>query len=282
MIATPIVNHHCHLGEGPLWHPEEKVLYWTDIEAGDLYRYDPGTGESGICLRGDKLGGMTLQVDGSLLLFMNKGGIRLWRDEKLIDIHVDIPDERETRFNDVIADPRGRVFCGLMGTPSREGHLYLLGTDHSLTLVLDEVGCSNGIGFPSNGKQMYFTDSNRAIFLYDYDAETGEIANRREFYRSPITGVVPDGMTVDAEDHVWTAQWGGSCVIRLRPDGTEADRIEVPEAKFVTSVAFGGDGLSDLYITTAKQDDSGENAGAVFMVRPGVGGVPEFRSAVRV
>ncbi len=89
-------------------------------------------------------------------------------------------------------------------------------------------------------------------------------------------------MTVDAEGCVWTAQWGGGCVIRLSPDGAEIARVTVPGAKFVTSVAFAGDDLGDLYITTAKQNDTGENAGAIFLLRPGVHGVPEFRSAVRV
>ena len=71
----------------------------------------------------------------------------------------EIADERETRFNDVIADPEGRVFCGTMPTQARNGRLYRLDRDASLHLVLEDIGSSNGMGFTARPQGLYYTDS---------------------------------------------------------------------------------------------------------------------------
>ena len=282
MIAELLVHPHCVLGEGPVWHPDEKVLYWTDIEGGKMYRYNPATGETAVCYEGNKVGGMTLQPDGSLLLFMDRGAVKVWRNGLQETLHEDMPEERHTRFNDVIADAKGRVLCGVMSAKHRAGRLYSLGTDGEFTLLLEDVGCSNGLAFINNDTQVYFTDSTRGeIYLYDYDLEAGSLSNKQVFSTYPFPGAVPDGLTVDSEGYIWTAQWGGGCVIRLTPDGKEDGRVIVPETKNVTSVTFGGDDLSTLYITTASVGDpESKNGGAIFTLRPGVTGVPEYRSKV--
>jgi len=280
-----IADYECVCGEGPLWHPDEKRVYWLDIPKGRMFRYDPATGEHEICYEGDVVGGFTIQADGALLLFMDKGAVKTWRDGELTTVIKDIPDERDTRFNDVAADPAGRVFCGTMATDDRPGSLYRLDTDGTLTKLLDDVGCSNGIGYTPDRKGMYYTDSiPHEIYLFDYDQGTGAIANRRLFVKVPESLGLPDGMTVDAEGYVWTANWGGGCVIRFAPDGTEERRIHFP-SKPVSCVTFGGEDYTDLYVTTAGGDDKPENgpgAGALFRVNLGIRGVPEFRSRIEL
>ena len=289
----------CELGEAPLWHPQERCLYWTDIDRGRLYRYDPATGEHGVVLEGRPIAGLTYQVDGSLLLFRDRGTVEVYREGKIVKtVLEDIPDEITTRFNDVIADPRGRVFCGTMPTADRKGRLYRLDPagsyqkqpDGSIRaserdgyrIVLEGIGCSNGMGFPSDYKRMYFTDSAaRTIWVFDYDVETGELSNRRAFAETEAP-VVPDGLTVDAHDNVWSAMWNGGCVVCYAPDGTEKRRIELPARK-ITSVTFGGEGYWDLYVTSAATDESGpgaRQAGDLFRVKPGVKGRPEFPSRI--
>ena len=128
-----IADYACVIGEGPMWHPLEKCVYWIDINDGRLFRYNPATGEHGLVFQGDPIGGYTIQADGALLLFMGRGAVKLLRNGALTTIIEDIPDERESRFNDVFADPVGRVYCGTMPTPSRKGRLYRLDPDRSLT-----------------------------------------------------------------------------------------------------------------------------------------------------
>jgi D-xylono/L-arabinono-1,4-lactonase len=282
-----VADTHCALGEGPLWHPGEARLYWTDITAGHLYRYSPTTGEHERCFEGAPIGGFTLQADGSFLLFMDRGAIKRWYPDsgKVETLFEDIPEVRRSRFNDVAADPAGRVFCGTMGMPDRNGRLYRLELDGTLHVALHDVGISNGIGFSPDQEHVYYTDTSLSrIDVFDYDVSTGEIANRRPFAKvSPGDGL-PDGMTVDKQGGVWSARWDGSCLVRYTPDGHEARRVTFP-AKKVSSAIFGGPDLRDLYVTTAGGDnraDEGSGAGALFRVRPGIQGLPEPESRVQL
>lgn len=284
MQPEMVVNCRCHTGENPLWHPAERRLYWTDIPRGEIYRIDPSSGKWERCYRGEPVGGFTIQADGALLLFKARGAIARWQDGRLDYLRRETDGEQDSRFNDVIADPRGRVFCGTMPTPARKGRLYRLDTDGSLHLVLDGVGVPNGMGFTPDRKRMYVTDSSvRRIYLFDYEEQTGALTRQRLWLEFPEAQGKPDGLTVDSEGYIWSAFWNGSAVSRFAPDGTETGRIQFP-AKKVSSVSFGGDNYEDLFITTAltsgTRDSEGAGAGALFRLRPGVRGVPEFFSKV--
>jgi D-xylonolactonase len=281
-----IADYACITGEGPLWHAGEQRVYWVDIPRGRLFRYDPATDRHEQLLEGEALGGFTVQADGSLLLFMARGAVQVWRDGAISRVVLpEIPDERATRFNDVFADPRGRVFCGTMPTNERLGRLYRLDPDGTLTRLLDDIGCSNGMGLTPDRKQLYYTDSGkREIYLFDYDEATGAISNQRLFVRTPDDEGLPDGMTVDAEGFVWSARWDGGCLVRYAPDGSEERRIAFP-AKKVSSVIFGGPDYTDMYVTTAGGDNKpqeGAGAGALFRLNLGIRGVPEFVSRVGI
>lgn len=280
-----VADYQCVCGEGPLWHAEEQCVYWVDIPKGRLFRYDPVSGEHAMVLeQSEAIGGFTIQRDGALLLFMNRGAIKIWRRGEFVPVLDELPDEKDTRWNDVIADPEGRVYCGTMAVRGRLGRLYRLDPDRTLTRLLDGIGCSNGMGFTPDGKSLYYTDSpKREIYLFDYDRPSGAITNQRVFVTSGEEDGVPDGMTVDAEGFVWSAHWGGSCLIRYRPDGTEERRIQFP-AKNVSSLTFGGKDFTDIFVTTAGGDDrtaNGPGAGALFRLNVGIAGVAEFRSDVK-
>jgi D-xylonolactonase len=283
MEPVLVADYQCITGEGPMWHPDEKRVYWLDIPAGRMFRYDPRTGKHEQCYQGDAIGGFTIQADGALLLFMVRGAVKVWREGQLTTIIKEIPDEVTTRFNDVIADPAGRVFCGTMPTRERLGRLYRLDPDGKLSLLLEGIGCSNGMGFTPDRKAMYYTDSPQyEIYLFDYDEATGAITNQRVFVRTPADEGIPDGMTVDAEGYVWGARWDGGCLVRYAPDGREVLRVAFP-AKKVSSVIFGGEDYTDMYVTTAggnKKETDGWGAGGLFRLNLGIRGVPEFRSRI--
>lgn len=283
MNPVCIADYACHTGEGPLWHPLEKRVYWVDIPQGRLFRYDPATGEHEQCLETEAIGGFTIQEDGALLLFMAKGAVRLWRDGFLGTIIDSVAAELDSRFNDVIADPEGRVFCGTMSSGSHPGTLYRLDTDGTLHVVLEGLGCPNGMGFTPDLTQMYFTDSvPRQIYQFDYDRATGELSNQRVFVQVPEGEGVPDGMTVDADGNVWSARWDGGCLVQYSPQGQEIQRIEFPARK-VSSVVFAGDDYTDMYVTTAgggRRPEEGEGAGCLFRLTTGATGRPEFLSRI--
>ncbi len=276
-----VAHSRCVCGEGPLWHPEHHCLYWVDIDLGRLLRYDPRTGEHRIVHQGRPVGGFTIQTDGSLLLFRDRGRIEVWDDGRIIRTLIEaIPGEENTRFNDVAADPQGRVFCGTMDADG-VGRLYRLDPDATYRILFENVGCSNGIGFSPDRKQMYFAESlARTIWVFDYAETTGELSRKRAFART--TGdECPDGLTVDAAGDVWAAVWNGGCVVCYGPDGKLKDRIPLP-ARQITSLIFGGQDYGDLYITSAarNQGDDVNNAGDLFCVTPNLTGRPEFRSRI--
>jgi D-xylono/L-arabinono-1,4-lactonase len=292
MEPRVVANVDCITGEGPMWHPEEKVVYWVDIPSGKLLKYDPVTEEHELMFEGVPIGGFTIQEDGQLLFFMAQGMIALWDPRKgtnqdLQVIIEEIPAELDNRFNDVIADPAGRVFCGTMPTPDRAAHLYRLDTDGSLTLLLDDVGLSNGMGFTPDRTGFYYTDTRKhTITLFEYDEATGAIANPRLFVRVPQDADEghPDGMTVDAAGNIWSARWDGHCLVKYSPEGRELERIKFPVPK-VSSVTFGGEDYTDMYVTTASTNNRAEEgplAGSLFHLNLGVEGVPEFRSRIRL
>jgi D-xylonolactonase len=273
-------------GEGTRWHEGEQKLYWLDIPNGCIYRYDPRAGRHERVYAGEVIGGFTIQADGSLLLFMARGAVRSWKRGELSTVIEEIPEEREARFNDVIADPEGRVFCGTLSTstPRRPRCLYRLERDGTIRRLLEGIGISNGMGFSPDLKRMYYTDSSKGeIYVFDYDRGSGAIGNQRVLIRIPASEGEPDGLTVDAEGFLWSARWNGGCIVRFSPEGREVLRVRVPARK-VSCLAFGGRDYKDIYISTAggeNREAEGPGAGALFCVNLGIAGRAEFASRVR-
>ncbi|MBA3563366.1 MAG: SMP-30/gluconolactonase/LRE family protein [Gammaproteobacteria bacterium] len=309
MNASPerVVDHPCVLGESPVWHPDEERLYWVDIQAGRVFCYDPGPDSYYEVLKADLVGGLTIQSDGSLLLFMSDGAVASFRNGALHAMPVSVPKQRGFRFNDCIVDPLGRVYSGTLAhhrqsatmsaraarklrrllrlrQSHKTGHVFRFDTDGRVTTVIRDIGRPNGMGFSPDRSRLYVTGSStRTIYAYEFDEKHGMIANPRVFVRLPASArATPDGLTVDSHGFVWSAHMNGGCVVRYRPDGTEERRIGLPTPR-VTSLSFGGADYADLYITTAggdRRDLYGGTAGALFRVRPGVSGLPDFRSRI--
>lgn len=289
MIEPVIVTKiRCSIGENPIWHPLEKEIYWLDIPIGTIYGYNPKNNEVKKIYEGNcVIGGFTIQEDGSLLLFMEKGEISVWENGKLRKIVDEISLLKDTRFNDVITDPAGRVFCGTMPDKNGVAYLFRLDRNGDIQLVLDNIGLSNGMGFTPDKRQMYHTDSKKGeISIFDYNQNSGALNNKRVFVkvkeRDPH--VEPDGLTVDQEGYVWSAQWNGSCIKRYDNKGKEVMKIILPTEK-ITSLAFTGDDYTDVYITSAIGEDrevqeKDNEAGALFNFKSVVAGLPEHLSRV--
>jgi D-xylono/L-arabinono-1,4-lactonase len=273
-----VANYHCVLGECPLWHPAEERLYWTDILGGRIFRYDPVCQEHRSIVVARNVGGFPFEEDGGLLLFMDRGAIALWRDGKIRELYGGATSMQGTRFNDVIADPFGRVFCGVMPDANLTGRLCRLDPDGSLRTVLEGLGCPNGMAFSLERRTFFFIDSvPRTIYAFDYDEETGSLSRQRSFLIFDESEGLPDGLTIDSEGYLWTAFWNGRHIARISLDGSIVKRIPIPTEK-VTSLAFGGLLLDALYVTSAggsEDDEPSTLSGAAFQINPGVTGRPE-------
>lgn len=293
--AEQVVDIECETGEGPLWHPKDEHLYWCDIPRGRVYRFDPATGEHEKVYSDnrERIGGFTIQRDGSLLLFQEAGAVRrLSRDDWSTETAVaPDPDRFHERFNDVIADPQGRVFAGVMPDTERDlpGQLYRLDTDGTFTLVRESCVLPNGMGFTPDLSQLYFTDTCEVdptqpgyIYRYEYDRASGSLSDPEVFVEASNIDGYPDGMTVDSEGHVWSAFWDGGALHRFTPDGTHERSVAFDPRK-VSSLTVAGDDYDTAYVTTAcveTRETEGPGAGCLYRVDLGVTGRPECRSAV--
>jgi len=270
------------LGEGAAWDVERKRLYWVDIIGTKVHMYNPETGEDRAIDVGQQVGTLAPRQKGGLVLAMENGLYFLDEDSGALEfINDPESDLKENRFNDGKCDPAGRFWAGTLG--AQPGGLYRMDHDLSVHKMVDGIRTSNGIIWSLDKRTMYYIDTpTMEVSAFDYDNTTGEISNRRAVVRVAEGEGHPDGMTIDAEGMLWVAMWNGWQVNRYDPQtGNKIGSIPVPAAR-VTSVAFGGDHLDELYITSARLQAEGEelanqpHAGGLFKARPGVKGVPGY------
>ena len=278
------------LGEGPLWNAEEQALYWVDIESHCFYRYTPKTGKYERFDVGVMVGVLASRAAGGLVMATKKG-FAFWEAQTGLRFIAD-PEAHKphNRFNDGAVDSMGRFWAGTMCFPDDtceqpEGSLYRLDPDLSLQMMETGIGISNGIGWSPDNRLMYFTDTPlHMIYVYNFDAASGAIENRRPFIHTPDAKGVPDGLAVDSEGFIWSARWGGGKITRYDPEGRVEREIRLP-VQYPTSCAFGGPSLDELYITSAWTALSEEKriqqpfAGDLFRMRPGVKGLKEPKFA---
>ncbi len=272
------------LGEAPAWCPKERVVYWVDIVGRTILRIDPQSGDRRVFPQDHEFGCIVKRADGGFIAGTSAGLVHLDADLKSSNVfatpEIEFPNNR---FNDGKCDRRGRFWVGSTDLDETEptGALYRVNGTGDIVRMLPGVIVSNGLGWSPDNKIMYFTDSGRgAIYAFDFDAETGEIDNRREFARVDPADGMPDGLAVDAQGFVWGAHWGGWRITRYDPAGRIDRVIDLPVPQ-VTSVAFGGVGLDQMFVTTARfgltEDQLNEAplSGGLFMIDVGVAGLPE-------
>lgn len=272
------------LGEGGIWDVARQRLLWVDITGKRVGIFDPASGRNQNLQLDSRPGTVVSTTKSDLLVALQGGVARLDPRTGKCSTAICPPghDATRIRFNDGKCDPRGRLWAGTMALDhaSGAGALYCFETDGTVHRCLTDVSISNGIVWSHDQRLMYYIDTpTRRVDVFDYEVETGNIANRRQAFPIPAEMGFPDGMTIDVEGMLWIALWGGSAVTRWDPDtGRMLAQIEVPTAH-VTSCAFGGPTLSSLFITTAREGLSPEQlndqplAGSIFVAVPGVRGV---------
>lgn len=286
--AELVLDAKAELGEGALWDEQTQRLYWVDILGRALHVYDPVSGENKTYDVGQLVGTVVLSDKGRVLLAVQNGFARFDLDTGKLDILVDPEaDKPDNRFNDGKCDPGGSFWAGTMhitASVPHAGGLYRLDSDLSVHTMLKDVSISNGIVWTADHKTMYFNDSSpRTVTAFDYDRATGTISNGRVVIQVPRELGVPDGMAIDSEGMLWIAHFYGGAVRRWNPSTAQViDTIKLPTSN-ITSCAFAGDNLDELYITTARDSLSEEQqeqepyAGGLFRAKVGVRGTLTYR-----
>ena len=268
-----------------MWSEREQALYWTDNLGGCISRFEPESGREQRILVGQNVMAIGLRESAGLVLTLAKQ-LAFYEPEGQLEPIVSVEqDQQRNRFNDAKVDRRGRLWAGTMNDVEWDkpsGSLYRLGPGLELGRLERSVVCANGLGWSPDNRTFYFCESFRyAIFAYDFEPDTGVLSSRRVFATvDQSSGAFPDGLTVDAEGGVWSAQNGAGRVVRYAPDGEITHEVELPVPQ-PTSCIFGASDLDVLFVTSSRQNMTPQQlerdplSGSVLALRPGLTGVPE-------
>jgi sugar lactone lactonase YvrE len=247
------------LGERPVWDAAAGGLAWVDINAGRLHRFYPAAGRDEVVLdlgRDLPIGAAAPRRGGGYVLAA-ADGFRLAGPGGQLEAGPLRPPGMgaDLRFNDGACDPAGRFWAGTVARDRRPraGALYRLEGSGTITQVRAEVTESNGIGWSPDASLMYFIDSGEPepkVRVFGYDAASGAIDGGRDLISFGPGDGIPDGLAVDAAGCLWIAMWSGAQVRRYSPAGELLDAVALP-VSCPTCPGFGGDGLAELYVTTA-------------------------------
>ncbi|XP_030761703.1 regucalcin-like isoform X3 [Sitophilus oryzae] len=268
--VTQPVDH----GEGPMWDGRKNLLYFVDIHAGRVLSYNYDSKKvSFVTLKGD--------VSSVIPAKKNENILVLGLDRSLMAIEWDgqndvkskrvlttvAPQFPQSRFNDGKADKQGRLWVGTMGFENpqtrqlapNQGALYKITKDTFLSpkIEIAPVNISNGLTWNKANNKMYYIDTpSKKVMEYDYDDEKGDISNPRvsvDIEKFPSVTGSPDGMTIDNDDNLWIALFGGGSIIKVNPVTGQLLQVVPIPARDVTSVMFGGPNLDILFVTTSRR-----------------------------
>jgi sugar lactone lactonase YvrE len=290
------------LGESPFWHPEERLLYWVDIQARQIRRADPAKGSVESWAMPTEPGCIAPIRGGGLVLALRDGVYRAssWRGP-LVPVVRFNHDVATTRFNDGKADPEGRFWAGTMYEPrdARKAELYSIDMRESngnggkplVQLKAHNAIIANGLAWSPDAKTLYWADTpNHVIHSWDWDAEGNVMSRHRVFQQfpgkpdgwqpgQPGYGGRPDGAAVDVEGNYWIAMFEGGRLLKFAPDGNLLAEFALP-VRCPTMPCFGDADLMTLYVTSARYNRPAEElrdlpqSGCVIAMRVDVPGLP--------
>ncbi len=285
--ADLLVDAHAQIGESPIWAAEEAALYWIDVKAPALYRTKLATAETISWPLPSDIGGYALTPDGDgAIVGLRSGLFSLNFTSKELRKLFDPPfDPRTHRFNEGDCDASGRLWLGTMFDPlpdvdaaATPADLYSFTFADGLVRHDEPSLLHNGFAWSRDNQHFFLAHSREGrIYKADIDIAAGRLGARRVFAEVPDDVGVPDGAAFDELGYYWSAIHGGGRLHRYAPDG-RLDRVISLPIQNPTMMAFCGPELSDLCITSANHGEDGRpHEGGIFIMKPGVGGLPRRR-----
>lgn len=275
-----------HVGETPVWSEKEKALYWINCEhEPELLRWDPKSGAVKRWPMPERIGGFVFKKTGGAMITLKTGLYDFDFNTAKLALRVPTPLPDHVALHECMCDPTGRFWVGAIDQRVGPGNLHPQGgtffrlEGNELIPMVDKITCANGLGFSPDGRTLYLADSTTArCDQWDLDPKTGAISNRRTFFQlEPGVGFL-DGATVDKAGGYWATLVYGSKLRRYLPDGTIDREVALP-VENPTKVAFGGDNMATLYVTTSNMPLGDQklspHSGGIFAFTPEVGGIPD-------
>jgi sugar lactone lactonase YvrE len=268
-LTVPVAHH----GEGPFWDPTTRRMFCMDVLAGTIVALLPSGELSRLSVPSRVATVIRRRASGGYVIATERGLIGADDELSVFEPIGDITGDPLLRTNDGGCDHMGGFVIGTMAYDERPdgGAVYRVAPDHQVTKLLSPVSISNGVQWSADGTCVYYIDTpTRRVDAFDVDPETGEWSGRRIHIHLADTPGYPDGMTIDEDDGLWVALWGGGAVNHYDATGRLVETIGVPGITQTSSCAFGGEGRDVLYITTSRQglpDNREPDAGAMFVAQ---------------
>jgi sugar lactone lactonase YvrE len=255
-IQSPqnVFDARARLGECPLWDAADQKLFWVDVYNHRVHQFDPATGQGRYFNTGEVVSAIAPASPGHLLIALKESLAQLNTQTGDIKplVQLQLSSRVDSRCNDGKCDPQGRFWIGTVSDTPEKAALYRYDPDGSLHEMETGLTIANGLGWSPDGNTFYLTDSfQHKIYAYDFEPKTGSISNRRVLVDLTDEAVEPDGLTIDAQGNIWSALWDGWAIACFNSTGKQLFRVKMPVPR-PTSVTFGGQNLSDLYITSAS------------------------------
>lgn len=272
------------LGESPIWCAKSRSLYWINCERdAALFNYDPATNLVKEWPMPKRIGAVALRRDGLLLIALADGVYTFNQETEALSLVASAPHSNSVVLHEGKCDRNGNFWIGSLtkevqtrGAQGKRGggYFYRL-VGGALLPQISDISVANGLAWSTDGKIMYHADTlSNTVWTHDYDVHSCAISNRRVLFTvQPGEGMF-DGAAVDAQGGYWIAMFQGSCIRRYTPDGTIDRELRLPLTQ-PTMIAFGGENLQDLYLTTTRHGDSQANP----KNEPGLGGLYLIRGA---
>lgn len=278
-----LINASAELGESPRWSAAEACLYWVDIAAHRLHRFDPVTVEDRVRQFDGPVGCIAPRLGGGLILGMRDGVALLdnWESDPRPFGPAFLADRPDYRCNDACTDAQGRWWLGSVdeAKTTHDAALHRIDADGRVTRLVGGMTTCNGAAFSPDGRTFYHADTpTHAIRAFDFDSETGTLGEPRLFHQFRHGTGRPDGAAVDAEGCLWSALFDGARVVRLSPHGELLATIDLPVSR-PTMIGFGGEDGRTAFVTSARKGLSPEqlerepHAGGLFTFRVDVPGL---------
>jgi L-arabinonolactonase len=290
------------LGENPLWCAKSRSLYWINCERNGincerdaaLLNYDPATKVVKEWPMPKRIGAVALRGDGTLLIALADGIYTFDQETEALTLVASAPHSDSVVLHEGKCDRYGNFWIGSMtkeiqtrGLEGKRGGAYFYRlAGQALLPQIGDISVANGLAWSTDGKIMYHTDTlSDTVWAHDYDIQSCAISNRRVLFTVRPGEGMCDGAAVDSQGGYWVAMFQGSCIRRYTPDGRLDRELRLPVTQ-PTMMAFGGDDLQDLYLTTTRYGESqasaksGPGPGDLYVIRGAGRGVREanFRS----
>ncbi len=285
-----VVDSNLELVETPIWDERVKKLYWTDLFSGDVFAYDPATGENKTYKTGRIIGSaVPSKSDPGRLMVVIEGGLHVLDLASGKMTFVADPDKgnANNRYNDSRCDAKGRVFMSSVskkyGTPDYQpdmlGDFFMVDTDGSCKTIVAGINQYNAMVWNGDNTKMYVVDTyHQKLLCFDYDLDKGPVSGPREVIDFAQQGM-PDGMSIDVEDNLYVCHWTG--IITVWDKNLQLVKTISFPVEFACCGGFAGADMKDFYVASSKYCYNAEQlaanpgAGGLFMGRNDIAGRPD-------